>query len=897
MLMSITKTLGTCLLGLLAAGILTGGAPAGENGKQGKNGTVILDARSFWRCRFTMATPVVRTGGKVSPENKVALPPSDWTGTGFDDSRWARIPGPFFHSSGHAYRKEVAGAGYTWFEQSSTNLALICMRGRFEVTDPKAVRSLKLELAYRGGVVVYINGKEVARKHLPAGKIDAAALADDYPPEAFVRPDGKIIRWGFGDPKKCADRLARRIRRTGSIAVPTDALRKGANVLAVEIHRAPYHRVVLLGRKKTFYGGGNGRRGGQRISAWTTVGLVSASLRARGAGVVPNTARPAGLQVWNANPMQAVFDLDYGDAGLKPGPVKIVGTRNGSFSGQVVVSSRAAIKGLRVEVEDLVLDGGKGKILASAIKIRYARTGGGELGADGRYPGSGRGKAQRFDALVGEPPADVPVRIKKLRGLKPGQLVFGAVQPVWITVSVPADAPAGKYVGKLKLSTAGAGAVEVPVHLEVSAWRLPDPKSYRTFVDFIQSPESLALKYKVPLWSEEHWKLVAESMKLLGQVGNRTLYVPLICKTHFGNSQSMVRWVKKDGKSTLDFTLFEKYLDLAAKHMGKPQVIVFYVFERYTGPRGSFGKGEQDPLKWGSALITEIDAGGAVKDVEAPKYTTPEAEKFWGPLMKGLRERLAKRGLEDSMMLGLHGDFTQIPKPVAALFKKVAPGARWVSQGHGLAKVIHGVAVGYATTVWNNRWPVDPARARYHGWRRKEIVCQYPRDMVFKWPLTTVRRMAEHNIAGKQRGIGRLGADFWPVLKSIRGGGNKIAGTIAGRYSEHSSWGQLTIKTAFLAPGKRGAISTVRFEMIRESVQECEARILIDEALLDAGKRARLGEALAKRCQQLLDERVRVILRSGRVLGHHYFVGSGWQERSRQLFAAAAEVAARLDSK
>jgi hypothetical protein len=146
-------------------------------------------------------------------------------------------------------------------------------------------------------------------------------------------------------------------------------------------------------------------------------------------------------------------------------------------------------------------------------------------------------------------------------------------------------------------------------------------------------------------------------------------------------------------------------------------------------------------------------------------------------------------------------------------------------------------------------WPPPARQDFYHGGRRKEIVCQYPRDMVFKWPLTTVRRMAEHNIAGKQRGIGRLGADFWPVLKSIRGGGNKIAGTIAGRYSEHSSWGQLTIKTAFLAPGKRGAISTVRFEMVRESVQECEARILIDEALLDAGKRARLGEALARRCQ------------------------------------------------
>jgi hypothetical protein len=894
------RTLGACLLVLSAAGILSGlasrDARAGENGK---SGTVVLGTRSFWRCRFTMATPVVRTNGKVSPENKVSLPPAGWAKPDFDDSGWVRIPGPFFPSSGHAYCREVNGAGYTWFEKSSTKLALICMRGSFKVTDPAAVKGLRLGLAYRGGVVVYLNGREVARKHLPSGKIDASALAEDYPPEAFVRPDGKVIRWGFKDPKKCADRLAKRIRRTGSLTISPDALRKGANVLAIEIHRAPYHKVVLLGKKKTFYGTGDRRRGGQLSSAWTTTGLVSASLRAQGAGVVPNTARPRGLQVWNANPMQAVFDLDYGDAGLQPGPVKLVGPGNGTFSGQVVISSDSAIRGLKAQISDLVLTGGKSKIPSAAIAVRYARPGESELGADGRYPGAGRGKARRFDALAETPPAEVPVSTKKLRYLKPGQLVFGAVQPVWVTVKVPGEASAGEYAGKLKLSTAGASAVEVPVHVTVCAWKLPSPREYRTFVDFIQSPESVALQYKVPLWSEKHWELVGKSLKLLGSAGNRTLYVPVICKTHFGNAQSMVRWVKgKDGARKLDFELVEKYLDLAVKHAGKPQVIVFYVYERYTGPGGSFGRGEQDPLKWRSALITELDAAsGAVKETEAPKYTAPEAEKFWGTVMKGLRERLAKRGLEKSMMLGLHGDFTQIPKPVAALFKKVAPGAGWVSQGHGLARAVHGVPVGYATTVWNNRWPVDPARARYHGWRRKEIVCEYPRDMVFKWPLTTVRIMAEKNITGMQRGIGRLGADFWPVLPGVRGHGNKVAGTLAGRYSGHSNWGQLTIKTAFLAPGKNGAISTVRFEMIRESVQECEARIFIEDALLDAGKRARIGDDLAKRCQALLDERVRVVLRSGSVLGHHYFVGSGWQERSRRLYNAAAEVAAKLGSK
>ena len=60
----------------------------------------------------------------------------------------------------------------------------------------------------------------------------------------------------------------------------------------------------------------------------------------------------------------------------------------------------------------------------------------------------------------------------------------------------------------------------------------------------MQSPDSLALQYNVPLWSEEHWKLIDQSFTLLSQVGTREVFVPLICETHHGNEQTMVRWIK-----------------------------------------------------------------------------------------------------------------------------------------------------------------------------------------------------------------------------------------------------------------------------------------------------------------------------------------------------------------
>ena len=53
---------------------------------------------------------------------------------------------------------------------------------------PGQVRDLKLFLRYQGGAVVYVNGAELARGHLPEGKLAPDALATRYADgEAMVR--------------------------------------------------------------------------------------------------------------------------------------------------------------------------------------------------------------------------------------------------------------------------------------------------------------------------------------------------------------------------------------------------------------------------------------------------------------------------------------------------------------------------------------------------------------------------------------------------------------------------------------------------------------------------------------------------------------------------------------
>ena len=85
--------------------------------------------------------------------------------------------------------------------------------------------------------------------------------------------------------------------------------------------------------------------------------------------------------------------------------------------------------------------------------------------------------------------------------------------------------------------------------------------------------------------------------------------------------------------------------------------------------------------------------------------------------------------------------------------------------------------------------------------------------------------------------------------------------------------------------------------MLREGLQEAEARIFLEKALTDPAARQRLGEGLAVRCQELLDERARWIVTVNRERGWGWFAGPLWQQRAEQLFTAAGEVAAKLGSK
>lgn len=832
---------------------------------------------TFGRRAFSKSKENILKDFKVEKVPLLRLPREtspDWMKTEFDDAGWLRARGPMFNSLG--WQDDLVGWKLLW------------LRGRFEVTDPAKAGDMTLSITYRGGVVVYLNGEEVARQHMPAGKSDMYAAAEPYPIEAWMTPKGTR---GRAFERRHPERAKLRTRKLEGFKIPAAKLRKGVNVLAVAVHRAATRWQFHVTRGLPY---GDFRR----------MSLYDMTLSAKpDAAVVPEgswSAAGAGkLHVWNQSILRRVYVNDYPSRFETLRPVRMAGTRNGTFVEQLVASCNKPIKGLKVEVSDL---SGPGQIPASAVRVYYALS-------DGASEGKRRRDIKPFSTMEEFPPAEVPV-------FEGG----GAIQPIYVRIHVPRDAKPGDYKATIRISADGLEPVETPLELRVYDYALPDPKDFTVRTDIAQSPESLSMAYNVPMWSEKHWKLIERSFSLMAPLATKTIWITCIRRTHFGNEHAMVRWVRgKDGEIEPDLSIVERYLNTAVKHLGKVPGVILYAWE----PPSSEG---HVTTNWGARthdrdlLITTVSQRtGRLRKSKGPNWGSPESRTFWKKLVVGMRALLTKHDMADSMMFGLLGDHRATKLAMDDMCGE-DKSIKWALHSHAYAAKWQGYDIGMCGAACYIRCrPGDPKKGHGYGWKLPFWMMRIPRpSLQMKDPLGDFHNWAELWIAALPahprwpgskgaQGLARMGADFYNVLKdSSRSRRSKWGSAILGRYPE-SNWGQLNMqRTAkhLLGRGRDGAVPSAISEALRTNIQECEARIFIEKALEDEAKKAKLGDGLAKRCRDLLDERIRICNRATGNIGGGtdapgwtWFVGSGWKKRTAELYSLAAEVTKKLDAK
>lgn len=877
-----TLMVGASGLLALAALLRASGAAAAELPAAAAQGSrlEVLNSNSFVRFCVGLKTPeyaaadgsrkIPTVGRDQKPLDTFEIPlPAGWQQPGFDDSNWfrARLP----------WEPPRIGNDQAGFDANKRYLT--ATRATFVVADPSTVRDLRLSVSHIGGVVVYLNGVEIGRKNLPAGPIAADTFAEPYAKDPYTDDSGQYYAWtrdartGQWEPS-LAERYASRWRPC-ELTIPAGKLIAGLNVLAIENHRSPIHEAQITATRRP------PPTGGYTPGRFGYLGLRDVVLTAEaGAAVSPNTSRPQGFQVWGCAPEAIVSAAEtpavapermainqwYGDPG-SPARIAIVAVRNGVFSGRLVVSSTETIKGLLVKAGDLAQAQGPGRIAGKAVRVRYAAR---------ATPASSWVGPNRFDALLDAPPAEVDIEPKART----------AVVPVWLTVKVPADAAPGVYAGPVTVAAEGQQSVTVPFRVTVHGWRMPDPKDFRVHNLGSTSAETLALYYKLPLWSDRHFALIGQSLKLMAEVGSRMVFENLVVEygTH-GNSESMVRWVKQaNGKYTHDFTVFDRYLDAVAANVGKPLPLVLNMWEDVM-----IGKdGVKRTRSMGGTHVTTVDpTTGQLDRLQVPFPDEPEMVAFWKPVLDEIKKRLDKRGWYD---VAAAGDlrYTGSPLPqVTSNFKQMWPDGKWYSQQHGLFRTFPTAEKGTTmpliacTTVWGegfmkvgalkDLWkkpeyiPTGFARNRHGDASPFALLMGFPEEMLWRSKL----------------GIGPLGGDYWP-LKNEKGQWYNMGGT--------SALGPQCSTRAILAPGPDGPVASERYEMFRKGVQIGEAMLYLQMAL-DENK---IGGDLATKVGKLLEDRLHMFesLRSEWGRGFDVWVYMSQVEpQADRLFAACSEVA------
>jgi hypothetical protein len=218
--------------------------------------------------------------------------------------------------------------------------------------------------------------------------------------------------------------------------------------------------------------------------------------------------------------------------------------------------------------------------------------------------------------------------------------------------------------------------VSIPVELEVVDWQLPDPRDFQTLVGCEQNPYGVAKQYGAELWSETHFRLLEASFRKLARIGNKWINVPVLTGTEYGNKDdAMIRWVRRgNGSLSFNYTILDRYLDLAVKHCGRPRVIVFVVMHGMQSPTQPPTPPTVKVLEEATGRSLRLSMG-QVKQLPAPQ------QRYWRDFATSLYLHMKERGLEQAMYWGAPLEQKTDPQ-LKHLLAECTPAVSWTAGGH-----------------------------------------------------------------------------------------------------------------------------------------------------------------------------------------------------------------------
>jgi hypothetical protein len=479
------------------------------------------------------------------------------------------------------------------------------------------------------------------------------------------------------------------------------------------------------------------------------------------------------------------------------------GWRGERVSAQVVLWSAIDIEQIECKFSTFVSSVGTLKAdIAQARFVRYVLT-------DIFEPGCGYRK-----------PEDFPVSLSPdmLDTLKYFNLEANTVCPVWLSFDIPSDAKPGVYSGTLTIQAHKQKTQTLNITLEVLPQTLPAPKDWKFHLDLWQHSAAVARINKVKPWSEKHWELLKNEMKPLADAGQKVITATLN-KDPWNHQcydayEDMIVWTKNaDGSWTYDYSVFDRWVELMMR-LGVTKMINCYSM-----------------LPWNNELRYYDAASEKHVDISA-KPDSKEFAELWTPFLTNFRKHLDKKGWLNITNIAMDERLPQDMKAALGLLQNVAPefGVSLADNQKSYRQYpfLKDICVAFGETFDE----VDLAYRRQNGLISTYYVCcsdKFPNVFTFSDPAEATY-IAWYAVAAGLDGFLRWAYNSWVE--------NPVAD------SRFRTWP--AGDTYIVYPNNR---SSIRFERLREGIQDAEKIRLLREQFTKTGARdklSKLNEAVEK---------------------------------------------------
>lgn len=141
-----------------------------------------------------------------------------------------------------------------------------------------------------------------------------------------------------------------------------------------------------------------------------------------------------------------------------------------------------------------------------------------------------------------------------------------SVRPIWCTIEIPRDIPAGTYPTTLRLWQHGKPVDELTLNVRVVDRTLPEVADQKFYLDFWQQPYSVSRYYDLERWSPEHFEALRPYMKALARAGQKVVSAILFYepwgRQSFDKFDPMVEtYLRADSTWAFDFSIFDRWVE------------------------------------------------------------------------------------------------------------------------------------------------------------------------------------------------------------------------------------------------------------------------------------------------------------------------------------------------